>query len=225
MLKLHRMASRFKQPHDFVFASETGGPLGWRNVERRAMDAAHAAAVKAKRIPASRPKPVLHDCRHTFGAMLVAEGRDVHTVKTMMGHANVSTTIDVYGGDFDKARERRPERPAPELWKRVGNRSRRHRVAASCGRPLGKPKRGYLKPAETACDDFASRRSPVRSRYAPSSFVDSCSGFAAAEAYGVLREPPSGGGYFDERRISRAFFGSLITGSTAAPRMAHTRSL
>ena len=36
-------------------------------------------------------KPVLHDCRQTFGAMLVAEGRDVHTVKRMMGHANVGT--------------------------------------------------------------------------------------------------------------------------------------
>jgi integrase len=113
MLKLHKMASRFKQPHHFVFAAETGGPLGWRNVERRAMDAAHAAAVKAKRLPASRPKPVLHDCRHTFGAMLVAEGRDVHTVKTMMGHANVSTTIDVYGGDFDKARSADPNAPRP----------------------------------------------------------------------------------------------------------------
>jgi integrase len=57
MLKRHKMASRFKQPHDFVFASETGGPLGWRNVERRAMDAAHAAAVKAKRISATRRRP------------------------------------------------------------------------------------------------------------------------------------------------------------------------
>jgi integrase len=113
MLKRHKMASRFKQPHDFVFAAETGGPLGWRNVERRAMDAAHAAAVKAKRLPASRPKPVLHDCRHTYGAMLVAEGRDVHTVKTMMGHANVATTIDVYGGDFDKARNADPNAPRP----------------------------------------------------------------------------------------------------------------
>ena len=32
---------------------------------------------KAKRLPAGRGKPVMHDCRHTFGAMLVAEGCDV----------------------------------------------------------------------------------------------------------------------------------------------------
>ncbi len=102
------MRSRFKHPHDFVFSSETGGALGWRNVERRAIDAAYKAAVKAKRLPAERSKPVMHDCRHTFGAMLVAEGRDAYSVKMQMGHANVATTIDTYGGAFDKQRNRRP---------------------------------------------------------------------------------------------------------------------
>ena len=114
LLRKHRMRSRFKQPHDFVFASEVGGAMGWRNVERRAMDAAYEAAVKAKRIPATRAKPVLHDCRHTFGSMLVAEGRDVYSVKRMMGHANVSTTIDVYGGEFDKQRDHRPGKPVTD---------------------------------------------------------------------------------------------------------------
>ena len=114
LLKEHRMRSRFKRPQDFVFATETGGALGWRNVERRAIDAAYAAAVKAKRLPAGRPKPVMHDCRHTFGSMLVAEGRDVYSVKRMMGHANVSTTIDVYGGEFDRQRDRRNGEQAPD---------------------------------------------------------------------------------------------------------------
>ena len=114
VLRKHRMRSRFKQPGDFVFASETGGPLGWRNVERRAIDAAFRAAVKAKRLPAGRSKPVMHDCRHTFGSMLVAEGCDVYSVKRMMGHANVATTIDVYGGEFDKQRNGRAGQPAPD---------------------------------------------------------------------------------------------------------------
>jgi integrase len=114
LLRAHRMASRFKAPGDFVFASETGGALGWRNVERRAIDTAYAAAVKAKRLPAERPKPVMHDCRHTFGAMLVAEGYDVYSVKRMMGHANVATTIDTYGGAFDKQRSRRAGQPAAD---------------------------------------------------------------------------------------------------------------
>jgi integrase len=114
LLKEHRMRSRFKRPQDFVFATEAGDPLGSRNVERRAIDAAYAAAVKAKRLPADRPKPVMHDCRHTFGSMLVAEGRDVYSVKRMMGHANVSTTIDVYGGEFDRQRDRRNGEQAPD---------------------------------------------------------------------------------------------------------------
>ena len=46
--------------------------------------------------------------------MLVAEGRDVYSVKRMMGHANVSTTIDVYGGDFDRQRDRRNGEQAPD---------------------------------------------------------------------------------------------------------------
>jgi integrase len=114
LLKEHRMRSLYKRPQDFVFATEAGRPLGWRNVERRAIDAAYAAAVKAKRLPVDRPKPVMHDCRHTFGSMLVAEGRDVYSVKRMMGHANVSTTIDVYGGEFDRQRDRRAGEQAPD---------------------------------------------------------------------------------------------------------------
>ncbi len=46
--------------------------------------------------------------------MLVAEGRDVYSVKRMMGHANVSTTIDTYGDDFDKQRNRVLGEPTPD---------------------------------------------------------------------------------------------------------------
>ncbi len=110
--KRHRLASRFKQPHDFVFASETGGPLGWRTAERRGMDAAFEAAVKAKRIPAGRAKPVLHDARHTFGSLLIAAGEDVYSVSRQMGHANVSKTLDVYTGEIDRARNEAAQRAA-----------------------------------------------------------------------------------------------------------------
>jgi integrase len=112
LLRRHLLASRYKQPHDFVFASETGGPLGWRIAERRGMDAAFEAAVKAKRIPAGRTKPVLHDCRHTFGSLLIAAGEDVYSVSRQMGHQNVSTTLDVYAGEIDRARNEAAQRAA-----------------------------------------------------------------------------------------------------------------
>lgn len=38
-----------------------------------------------------------------------------------MGHANVSTTIDVYGGDFDRQRDRRPGDPMPDYGALLGN--------------------------------------------------------------------------------------------------------
>jgi integrase len=68
--------------------------------------------VKAKQIPAGRPKPVMHDARHTFGSMLIREGEDVYSVSRQMGHANVSTTLNVYTGEYDRARD--PSKPKPD---------------------------------------------------------------------------------------------------------------
>ena len=111
VLRHHKAASAHSLPSAFVFATLAGGPLAYRNVERRAMDAAYAAAVKAKKIPAGRPKPVMHDARHTFGSMLIREGEDVYSVSRQMGHANVSTTLNVYTADYDRARDasKRPD--------------------------------------------------------------------------------------------------------------------
>jgi integrase len=106
LLRHWKAASAYSLPGDYVFCTGFGDPLGWRNVERRAMDAAYAAAVTAKRIPVGRPKPVMHDARHTFGSMLIREGEDVYSVSRQMGHANVSTTLNVYTGEYDRARDR-----------------------------------------------------------------------------------------------------------------------
>jgi integrase len=54
VLRHYKAASAHSLLGDYVFATTSGGPLAYRNVERRAMDAAYAAAVKAKRIPVGR---------------------------------------------------------------------------------------------------------------------------------------------------------------------------
>jgi hypothetical protein len=36
--------------------------------------------------------------------MLIREGEDVYSVSRQMGHANVSTTLNVYTGEYDRAR-------------------------------------------------------------------------------------------------------------------------
>jgi integrase len=112
VLRHHKAASAHSLPGDYVFATLAGGPLGWRNVERRAMDGAYTTAFEAKRIPVGRPKPVMHDARHTFGSMLIREGADVYSVSRQMGHANVSTTLNVYTGEYDRARD--PNGPKPD---------------------------------------------------------------------------------------------------------------
>jgi integrase len=111
LLREHRIASRYKAPGDFVFCTEAGGPLAHRNVERRAMDAAYEKALEAKLMSnGRRRKPVLHDCRHTFGSMLIAAGEDVYSVSRAMGHANVSTTLNIYAGEIDRARTAEQQR-------------------------------------------------------------------------------------------------------------------
>jgi integrase len=111
VLREHWMASRCKAPADYVFATEAGGPLAHRNVERRAMDAAYERALEAKLMSnGRRRKPVLHDCRHTFGSMLIAAGENVYSVSRAMGHANVSTTLNVYAGEIDRARNAEEQR-------------------------------------------------------------------------------------------------------------------
>jgi integrase len=79
----------------------------------------------------------MHDCRHTFGSMLVAEGRDVYSVKRMMGHANVPTTIDVYGGEFDRQRDRRNGEHAPDYGNLLETAPRNHAQLAVAGTGSG----------------------------------------------------------------------------------------
>lgn len=44
----------------------------------------------------------LHTLRHTNASMLIAQGVDVRTVAGLLGHAQPSTTLDIYSHAFDK---------------------------------------------------------------------------------------------------------------------------
>ena len=44
----------------------------------------------------------LHTPRHTNASMLIAQGVDVRTVAGLLGHAQPSTTLDIYSHAFDK---------------------------------------------------------------------------------------------------------------------------
>src|SRR4030095_16351009 len=73
----------------WLFPSESGTMLDGRNVRRTCTRLAAGAQLGRTLKP--------HDLRHTFGSQLVAAGRSPVYVQRQMGHASVSTTVDLYG--------------------------------------------------------------------------------------------------------------------------------
>jgi integrase len=47
-----------------------------------------------------------HDLRHRYASVLIAEGLDALTVKTLMGHSSITETYDTYGHMFPDQSER-----------------------------------------------------------------------------------------------------------------------
>ncbi len=101
VLREHRLASTYSQDNDPVFASTRGTPLYFRNVELRGLDnAANRAGLNSP----DRQKLRLHDTRHTFASLLIAEGLDIVTVSRQLGHASPDITLRIYANLFDQKR-------------------------------------------------------------------------------------------------------------------------
>ena len=56
----------------------------------------------------------LHDARHTFASVLIAEGADVVYVSRQLGHADPAITLRVYAHLFDRHRHAESTRAALE---------------------------------------------------------------------------------------------------------------
>jgi integrase len=52
---------------------------------------------RAAMIDAGLEPITLHECRHAYASFLIAAGANAKTISGMMGHANISTTFDIYG--------------------------------------------------------------------------------------------------------------------------------
>ena len=84
--KMHELLSGMKQggPDDFVF----GGPDGGRFKRKLRRDLMQVT--KACGFP---DVTKLHSLRHTFASHLVMSGVDLPTVKKLMGHSEIQTTM------------------------------------------------------------------------------------------------------------------------------------
>lgn len=76
----------------YVFVSKRGTPLEPDNVVR------HFKSVLRK---AELPERVrFHDLRHSCATLLITQGIHLSVIKDILGHAQISTTADVYGHVF-----------------------------------------------------------------------------------------------------------------------------
>ena len=101
VLREHRSASPHRAGGDWVFATRNGTPLSQRNVQQSALTRAARVAGLDDHAGCLR----FHDLRHTFASHLIIDLHlDVVQVSRILGHASVSTTLDVYAHLFDEAR-------------------------------------------------------------------------------------------------------------------------
>jgi integrase len=74
-------------PDAYVFASGAGMPLDSRNVTQD---------LQAALARAGLPRQRFHDLRHAYATLMLEEGEELAIVSRTLGHADLSTTADVY---------------------------------------------------------------------------------------------------------------------------------
>jgi integrase len=94
-LREHLLRSRFSGEDDLVFPTTRGTPADYGNVTQRALK----PALRRARLPQVR----LHDLRHTYASLLIAQGDHPKLISEQLGHASVQITLDRYGHLMDQS--------------------------------------------------------------------------------------------------------------------------
>jgi integrase len=84
---------RGKRPNEFVFTSARGTPVRQSNFQARHFK---PAAIRAGIDPRVR----FHDLRHSYAAMLIAQGAHPRAIMERLGHSSIQVTLDTYGHLF-----------------------------------------------------------------------------------------------------------------------------
>jgi integrase len=90
--ELGQHLERYPSP-DLIFPGPSGGPLRRTNFGHRFW----APAVKAAGIS---PMPTFHHLRHTAAALAIMEGAHPKAIQARLGHASITTTLNLYGHLF-----------------------------------------------------------------------------------------------------------------------------
>ena len=119
-LAAHKLATG-RDDDALVFGAAANVPFEPSTVRRRALaawgwkSARNPEPTGPKRItlkacPDAMERIGLHEARHTFASVMIAAGVNAKALSTIMGHATIAMTFDVYGhlmpGDEEEARER-----------------------------------------------------------------------------------------------------------------------
>ena len=80
---------KFPNTSHYVFATHNNNPFSPRNILRH---------FKFKLKEAGLPAKVrIHDLRHSYISWLIRSGQDIKSVQAIAGHAQASTTLEIYG--------------------------------------------------------------------------------------------------------------------------------
>ena len=92
---LWNMPSRFAG--GFVFTNTAGMPYQDSFVRKAYVTARRKAGIT------DHPRPLrFHDLRHTYGSVLLQDGKDITWVSELLGHASVNVTLGVYAHVINK---------------------------------------------------------------------------------------------------------------------------
>lgn len=89
-----------------VFTRETGEFINPRELLRRYQVLLKKAGIEPKRF---------HDLRHTFASILLNEKESPKVIQELLGHANISTTMDIYSHVLEETKVKSVEKLANKL--------------------------------------------------------------------------------------------------------------
>ena len=94
-----------------MFTDELGRPLAYYHVRSRFYSLLRLAGL---------PQMRYHDLRHGAASLMVAQGVPARVAMEMLGHAQISTTMNIYTHVAPELQKDAAEKMAGALWPEVG---------------------------------------------------------------------------------------------------------